>query len=315
MCGCGQKKTRRIRGKGTFGRIAFRIINTLVLTGVALVCLYPLWHVLMASVSNPELLAEHRGLVFYPLSTAGKRATWIGYRAALQNMSVLRGMANSLFYVGTGTLLHTALCSVAAFCITRRKTLWMRYLVGMLIFSMLFQAGMIPTYMLNRRLGLYNTRWVIVAVGLLPVLHIAHVGCAMRALPRSLEESARLDGAGAFTILTKITLPLVKSSLIGVSMFYAVGKWNEYLTPSVYLVDRKLFPLQLILRERLIEAVSWSYDNKTEKLIQLSVMALSSMPLLCVWPFFKKYLEKGIVLGTAKEIKGGSNYERRLFSR
>lgn len=286
--------------KGAPGRLLFRGFNAIVLTAFALACLCPLWHLLMVSVSDPELLAEHQGPVFFPLTAEGKRVLWSGYRAVLQNSSVWRGLANSLFYVGTGTLLHVALCAVAAYCISRRQTLWMRYLAILLVFTIFFNGGLVPTYMVNRWLGLYNTRWVVVAMGLLPVLHVAYVSGAMRALPRSLEESAQLDGAGACTILANITLPLVKSSLMVVALFYAVGKWNEYLTPVLYLQNRKLFPLPLIVRGRLIDAVSWGYDQKTEKLMSYSLMVLSTLPLLCLSVFVKKHLEKGVMLGAVK---------------
>ena len=137
----------------------------------------------------------------------------------------------------------------------------MKYLTLMMTFTMFFGGGMIPTYMVNKYLGIVNTRWVMVLMGLVSVFNIIIVRTAFQAIPSSLEESAQLDGAGHMTILFKITFPLAKATIAVITLFYAVGKWNDYLTAAIYLLNRNLYPLQLILREILVNDSGQSVFN------------------------------------------------------
>ena len=293
----------------TPGRIVFKVINTIILAVLAFICLCPLWHVLMASISNPTLLTQHTGLVFYPLSGEGRDITFMGYQSVLRNASLIRGYANTIYYVGVGTILSVLFCALAAYCISRRRTMWMKYLTLIITFTMFFNGGLIPTYLVNKWLGIVNTRWVIVAMGLISVFNVIIIKTAFQSLPASLEESAQLDGAGHITILTKIILPLSKATIAVIALFYAVGKWNEYLNAAIYLTDRNLFPLQLILREILIEATSTEVNISAEmgggseqykKLLQYSTIIFATVPILCIYPFVQKYFVKGVMIGSIK---------------
>ena len=296
--------------KETPGRIVFKVINTIILVILAFICLCPLWHVLMASISNPTLLTQHTGLVFYPLSGEGRDITFMGYQSVLKNASLIRGYANTIYYVGVGTILSVLFCALAAYCISRRRTMWMKYLTLIITFTMFFNGGLIPTYMVNKWLGIVNTRWVIVAMGLISVFNVIIIKTAFQSLPASLEESAQLDGAGHITILTKIILPLSKATIAVIALFYAVGKWNEYLNAAIYLTDRDLFPLQLILREILIEATSPEGGSlaaempggseQYKKLLQYSTIIFATVPILCIYPFVQKYFVKGVMIGSIK---------------
>ena len=187
--------------------------------------------------------------------------------------------------------------------------MWMKYLTLMMTFTMFFGGGMIPTYMVNKYLGIVNTRWVMVLMGLVSVFNIIIVRTAFQAIPASLEESAQLDGAGHMTILFKITFPLAKATIAVITLFYAVGKWNDYLTAAIYLLNRNLYPLQLILREILVndsgqtvfevgdQASSYS---QFKKLLQYSTVIFATLPILCVYPFVQKYFVKGVMIGSIK---------------
>jgi len=291
----------------TSGRIVFKVVNTIVLSILGFVCLVPLWHVLMASISDPTDITRVSGVVLWPLSESGP-VTLRGYSIVLKNNSLIRGYANTFFYVGAGCFLCIVFSSLAAYCISRRKTMWMKYLTIMLTLTMFFNGGLIPTYLVNRALNIVNTRWVIIVMGLIGIFNIIIIKTSFQSLPDSLEESAQLDGAGHLTILFKIVLPLTKATIAVIALFYAVGKWNEYLTAAIYLTNRKLYPLQIILREILIEnsgsaeidLSSLGSFDQYKKLIQYSTIIFATAPILCVYPFVQKYFVKGIMIGSIK---------------
>ena len=294
--------------KETPGRIVFKVINTIILAALAFVCLVPLWHVLMASISDPTYVTQHSGIIMWPLHSEGHPVTLKGYTVVLKNNSLIRGYANTIFYVVSGCMLCIVFSSLAAYCMSRRRTMWMKYLTIMLTFTMFFNGGLIPTYMVNKFLGIVNTRWVIIAMGLISIFNIIIIKTAFQSLPASLEESAQLDGAGHLTILFKIVLPLTKATIAVIALFYAVGKWNEYLTAAIYLTNRNLYPLQIILREILIEnsgsseidlSQLGSYDLY-KKLIQYSTIISATLPILCIYPFVQKYFVKGVMIGSIK---------------
>ena len=294
--------------KETPGRIVFKVINTIVLAAIAFVCLIPLWHVLMASISDPTYVTQHSGIIMWPLYSEGHPVTLRGYTVVLRNNSLIRGYANTIFYVGAGCVLTIIFSSLAAYCMSRRRTMWMKYLTIMLTFTMFFHGGLIPTYMVNKFLGIVNTRWVIIAMGLITIFNIIIIKTSFQSLPASLEESAQLDGAGHLTILFKIVLPLTKATIAVIALFYAVGKWNEYLTAAIYLTNRNLYPLQIILREILIENSGSNEVDLSElgnydlykKLIQYSTIIFATLPILCIYPFVQKYFVKGVMIGSIK---------------
>ena len=295
--------------KETPGRIVFKIINTIILIALAFVCLVPLWHVLMASISDPTYVTQHSGLILWPLYGEGHPVTLKGYTVVLGNSSLIKGYANTIFYVGAGCILCIIFSALAAYCMSRRRTIWMKYLTILLTFTMFFNGGLIPTYMVNKYLHIVNTRWVIIAMGLITIFNIIIIKTSFQSLPASLEESAQLDGAGHLTILFKIVLPLTKATIAVIALFYAVGKWNEYLTAAIYLTDRKLYPLQIILREILIESSGTSDFNLGseisnfdlyKKLIQYSTIIFATLPILCIYPFVQKYFVKGVMIGSIK---------------
>ena len=292
------------------GRIVFRIINVILLCLLAFACLAPLLHVFLASISDPTLLTQYRGgIILWPLYDATHPITGRGYSFVLTNASLIRGYANTFYYVVSGSICSVLLCSLGGYCVSRRGTLWMKYLTLMMTFTMFFSGGMIPTYMVNKWIGIVNTRWVMIAMGLVSVFNIIIVRTAFQAVPASLEESAQLDGAGHMTILFKITFPLAKATIAVITLFYAVGKWNDFMTAAIYLLDRRLYPLQLILREILVQDtgasvfdVSETADNysKYKKLLQYSTVIFATLPILCIYPFVQKYFVKGVMIGSIK---------------
>jgi len=301
--------------KDTPGRIAFKVFNYIFLALLGFLCLVPFWHLLMLSFSNPNMIARSTGVVFWPLSGFNSRqealpATVGGYIIVLKNSSLIRGYANTIFYVGAGCILSIVCSAIAAYCISRR-TLFGSYILILMMVSMFFNGGMIPTYMVNKALGLVNTRWVIVMNGMLGVFYIIILMTAFRSLPQGLEESAQLDGAGHFMMLFRVALPLVKASIAVIALFYSIGKWNEYITAQIYLRNNKLFPLQIVLRQILLDAQAPAgmqeemrnvvgNEGNVQELVKYSTTIVGTVPLLCIYPFIQKYFVKGIMLGSMK---------------
>ena len=285
----------------------FEIINTIILILVACICLAPIIHVIFASISDPTLLTQSTGLILWPLSDATHSLTTKGYQIVFANNSLIKGYANTIFYVGVGTTISVFLTSLGAYCVSRKKTMWLKYLMIMITATMFFQGGLIPTYLVVKKCGMINTRWALLIPQAIMVFNLIIVRTSFISLPDSLEESAQLDGAGHITILIKIVMPLCKATLAVIALFYAVQKWNEYFFAMIYLTNRDLYPLQIILREILIESnqQSISYNttatmDKYKTLVEYCTIVVATLPILCIYPFIQKYFVTGVMIGSIK---------------
>jgi putative aldouronate transport system permease protein len=288
-------------------RVVFEIINTIILILVACICLAPIIHVIFASISDPTLLTQSTGLILWPLSDATHSLTTKGYQIVFANNSLIKGYANTIFYVGVGTTISVFLTSLGAYCVSRKKTMWLKYLMIMITATMFFQGGLIPTYLIVKKCGMINTRWALLIPQAIMVFNLIIVRTSFISLPDSLEESAQLDGAGHITILIKIVMPLCKATLAVIALFYAVQKWNEYFFAMIYLTNRDLYPLQIILREILIESnqQSISYNttatmDKYKTLVEYCTIVVATLPILCIYPFIQKYFVTGVMIGSIK---------------
>lgn len=293
--------------KETPSRIVFQIFNYSFMILIAAVCAAPLIHVIFSSFSDPTLLAQTTGIVLWPLSDETHSLTTKGYEIVFANNSLIKGYANTIFYVGVGTFVSVFLTALAAYCISRKKTLWIKYLILMITVTMFFQGGLIPTYLVIKKLGMLNTRWCMIIPNALNVMNIIIVRTSFRSLPDGLEESAQLDGAGHMTVLIKIVMPLCKATLAVIALFCAVQKWNEYMMAMIYLTNRALYPLQVILREILVESdqQSINYDSsasqdKYKTLVEYCTIVVATLPILCVYPFIQKYFVTGVMIGSIK---------------
>ncbi|MEP7189883.1 MAG: carbohydrate ABC transporter permease, partial [Roseiflexaceae bacterium] len=238
--------TRAIRKK-TSERF-FDIFNTIALLALVTVTLYPLLYVLFASLSNPTELAQSRGPVFGPAGFSLE-----AYRKVFQNPSISTGYRNTLFYVGAGTLINMVMTCLGAYALSRKNVLWKRPILLMIIFTLFFSGGLIPTYLLvGKTLNWVDTPWALIIPGAISTFNLLVLKTAFEAIPVALEEAARMDGANDFTILLRVVIPLSLPALAVILLFYAVGHWNAYFQALIYLRNRDLFPLQLVLREILL---------------------------------------------------------------
>lgn len=296
-----------MRIKRSPSRLLFEIINALILMLVAAVCIAPIIHVVFASFSDPVLLTQSKGIILWPLFDETHSLTTKGYQIVFNNNSLVKGYANTIFYVGVGTFFSICLTSLGAYCVSRKKTMWLKYLMILITATMFFRGGLIPTYLVVKSLGMINTRWAMIVPMAIMVFNLIIMRTSFISLPDSLEESAQLDGAGHITILVKIVLPLCKATIAVVALFYAVQKWNDYFMAMIYLTKRHLYPLQVILKEILTESdqSSLSYSSsasldKYKSLVEYCTIVVATLPILCIYPFIQKYFVTGVMIGSIK---------------
>ncbi|MEG0271101.1 MAG: carbohydrate ABC transporter permease, partial [Clostridia bacterium] len=228
-------------------RLFYGLVYTIL--GFAVICtLYPFIYTLSMSMSSLD--AVNRGAVWlWPVEP-----TFDGYSIVLQNPQLYTAFQNSLFYTLAGTVLNLAVTCLAAYPLSRRDFIWRKQLNFFLAFTMYFSGGLIPTYMLLTSMGLYNSRWVMLIPSLLSTYNVMLLRSAFTDLSAELVESAQIDGANDWTILSRLAVPLVKPTLAVLALYYAVGHWNDFFTPMIYLGNSSLHPLQLLLRRVLLEA-------------------------------------------------------------
>jgi putative aldouronate transport system permease protein len=290
----------------TVPRMIFNIINYAFMVLLCMICLAPLWHVLMASISNPRLLFASSGLIWRPLGTPTLR----GYLLVFRNGFINTGYFNTLIYVISTTLLGTAMTAIAGFVLSRPNLKLRVFFSMMILLTMMFSGGLIPSYMINRSLGLVNNRLGVIIPGVINGFFIMLMRNAFVQLPSSYEESAKLDGAGPVTILVRILLPLVKATLAVVVMNIVVIQWNSWFQASIYVARRRdLWPLQLFMREILVQNdtkhiltgtdAAKAADNVAH-LVKYAVTIIGTLPILAAYPFAQKYFVKGVTLGGIK---------------
>lgn len=289
----------------TPSRRVFEVFLYLGLAFFGLICLMPVLHVMYASISDPILLSRNSGLIWWPLSDADHPLTLYGYKLIFANDNLLMGYSNTIYYCVVGGAFSTIICTMGGFVLSRKGMIWKNYIMIFITMTMFFNGGMIPTYMVIRALGMLDTRWVMIIPNAVNVMSLVIIRTAIQRMPLSLEESARLDGAGNFVILFKICIPLVKATVAVLALQYILMKWNAYFEALIYLSNRKLYPLQVILREILIEqdTTSVTYDPELAfyaDLVEYCTIVVAILPVFSFYPFILKYFAKGMMIGSLK---------------
>ncbi|NQX18080.1 ABC transporter permease subunit [Rathayibacter sp. VKM Ac-2804] len=281
----------------------FMIAVYVLLTTFLLAVLLPLLYILASSFSSPLAVSSGR-VSFWPIDF-----TLEGYERALGDSTILAGFANSLFYTAAGTFVSLVLTVAIAYPLSR-KDFWGRGGITLgVIFTMLFAGGIIPTYLVVQQLGLLDTRWALIlpqAVGVWQV--IIAVVFFRSSIPDELYEAAQLDGASDLRFLWTIVLPLSKPLLAVVALMYAIYQWNSYFDALLYLRDPSLYPLQLVLRNVLIlnqatpgmDAAAQIERQQLADLLKYSLIVISTVPVMVLYPFVARYFNKGIMLGAVK---------------
>lgn len=294
-------QSRKISG------ILFDIVNHILFFCIIMVCLLPVLHVIFASLSDPMWVMAQNGLIWRI-----KGFNLKGYVLVFQNKSLLLSYANTVFYVGAATLIGMLVTVMAAYALSRKEFLLRNVIMFLITFTMLFSGGIIPLYLVvTQTLGWYDSRLSIIFPACVSAFNLIIVRTAIANVPESMEEAARIDGAGRFKILFKIIIPLIKPTLATIVLYYMVGHWNSWFQASIFLTSRDKFPLQLILKEILVSGdissttsvSSTDFAGDTvlyKQIIKYCTIVLSSAPIFVFYPFIQKYFESGVMVGAIK---------------
>ena len=275
-----------------------------------LIVLYPLIYIVSASISNPHLVNSGE------MWLLPKGITFEGYRTLLGNSSIWRGYLNTIYYTLLGTSINLLVTLPCAYALSREDFYGRRAFTNFMLVTMFLSGGLIPSYLLIRSLGMLNTVWALVIPGAVSVYNVVVTRTFFQStIPREMEEAAIVDGCSDFRLFMQIVLPLSTPIIAVMALFYGVGHWNSFFNALIYLSDRSMYPLQMILREILIlqDMSSNTVSNVTSEManmlyskqqlaqvIKYGVMIVSSLPVIIVYPFLQKYFVKGMMVGSIK---------------
>lgn len=282
---------------------AFTVFNYILLTFIILICLYPVWYVLAASLSDSSLLMQHAGVLLKPLGFS------IGaYKKVFDNPMILKGYRNTLFILVIGVILDVFMTSLGAYFLSRKQVLFKNVIMVFIIFTMFFSGGMIPFYLNLKDFNLTNNLWGLIIPFMVNTTNLIILRTSFESIPDSLTEAAQIDGAGHFKILMQIVLPLSKAVLAVMILYYGVGIWNAWFWASAIIRTRELYPLQVVLREILMQndvsamtaGVGAADQDAVATTIKYATIIVATLPILCVYPFLQKYFTQGAMVGAVK---------------
>jgi len=293
-------KYKKKRKKITLFDVVVHIISGFLL----LIVIYPLIVVLSSSISEPGLVATGK-VILLP-----KGINWEGYKAVFADKDIMTGYANTFFYTVFGTIINLLVTVPAGYALTKKAVPGRNFVMTLFMITMYFGGGMIPSFLLVKSLGLYNTRWVLLILGAFSTYNCIICRSFFAAMPQELEEAAEIDGCNPLRIFVQIVLPLSKALMGVMVLYFGVAHWNSYFSAMIYIKEDSMQPLQVFLRRILLlsqmatkieeggEFAQAMADR--EALIRYSVIVVSSVPLLVIYPFLQKYFDKGVLIGSVK---------------
>jgi len=297
------KKTNRNAISHTKSDKVFNVVNTLILFVILLIIAYPLYFVFIASISDPIKAASGQ-VTWRPVGF-----TLAGYEKILHFKRIWIGYRNTIFYAILGTCISLSLTITLAYPLSRKDFKLRNVIMYMITFTMFFNGGMIPTYLVINEMGLLNTIWAVVLPSAITAQHVIIVRTFYQGLPTELTEAAAIDGATNFKAFWYIVLPLSKAVIAVIALYVASSLWNSYFGPMIYLYDTDKYPLQLFLRQILlqndmegadIDASSTAEQGQIANLIKYGVIIVASMPMMMLYPFIQKFFVKGVMIGSVK---------------
>ena len=296
-------KVKKQKMKTSLGDKIFVVINSAILICLCIITLYPIWYVFCASMTSNTYLVSHPGILLWP-----HEMTFGAYKLAFSHPLLLSGYTNTLIILAVSLPINILMTLFAGYFMASKDVMFKPLLQGLIMFTMFFSGGMIPAYLNIRDLGLYNSLWALILPGALSVYNSIICKTAIESVPESLKESAYIDGANDVIILFRIIVPLIKATLAVLLLYYGVGHWNAWFNESIYLKDNEKLPIQNIMRAILIAnsnvlnsaAAENDQVNQFAEAIKYSTIILTTVPVLCIYPFIQKYFVKGVMIGAVK---------------
>lgn len=283
----------------------FDTCNIILMLVLAVVMVYPIWYVICASFSISDRLLSHGGMLLIP-----DGFTFASYKAVFSHPQILKSYMNTIIIVVSGVVINIIMTSMMAYSLSQKNVFWSGIVMRLVTVSMFISGGLIPTYLLvSRTLHMNNSFLALILPGAISTYNLIIMRTSFQAIPDSLIESARLDGASHLRVLVRIVVPLSKAIIAVMVLYYAVGHWNSWFNASIYIQnDRDKYPLQLVLREILLQndTSSMSQDSMLAdqysigETIKYATIVVATIPILCVYPFLQKYFTKGVMIGAVK---------------
>ena len=293
------------RYKRSLGSRLFDAVNVLFLCLLCITILYPMYYIVIVSISDGYYVS--RGMVhWYPMGV-----NFEVYKSIFQYNLFIRSYGNTILYTVVGTAINIVMTILCAYPLSRKELYGRNVLTALITFTMFFSGGLIPSFLLVNSLGLRDTMWALIFPGAISTYNMIVMRTSFQSIPADLHESAYLDGANDVTILTRIILPLSGAMIATITLFYAVGHWNSYFNALIYLDSREKYPLQLLLRNIVIQGADSEMLNfagtatDTASTIvtqnyKYAAIEVAVLPILCVYPFIQKYFVKGVMIGSLK---------------
>ncbi len=285
--------------------MGFDIVSTLLLVAMLLVVLYPLYFVLIASISDANSISLGK-VILLP-----KNIDFVGYQRIFQDQRILDGYVNSIIYTALSAVIGTITTLMAGYSFSRSDLVGRKVLMVIYVFTMYFSGGLIPTYLVVKNVGLLGSPWVVILMGAVSVYNIIIARSFFCSnIPVELYEAAQLDGCSNGRFFISIVVPLSKSIIAVIALYYAVAQWNGYFNALIYLNKQSQYPLQMVLREILLSSQSVQADvtdvdaiqemQRIAATIKYGVIVVASLPMLMLYPFIQKYFVKGVMIGSVK---------------
>ena len=285
---------------------SFDMFNNFLLFLLAAVTLFPLYYVVLISMADYSAVQKQ---LIYILPTSFNLEA---YKLVVEEKMFLNAFLVSVFVTVVGTIFSMILSTAASYTLSKKSVPGQRIMFTLILIPMFFGGGLIPYYLLIKDLHLINKIWVMILPGAVNTFYLILMKNFFEDLPVSIEESAKIDGANDLYILCRIVIPTSAPVIATISLFYAVDKWNDYYTALLFISDRKLYPLQLILREAILDftqimasgiGASIAQSNRPvySQGLQMAIIVITTIPIFCVYPFLQKHFTKGIMLGAIKE--------------
>ena len=287
--------------KEGISRKIFVVLNTIILVFIGIVCFYPMWYVICASFSEPMRLMAYNGLLGVPLSP-----TLVAYKTILKTNLIWTGYLNTIIIIVFGVTLNMVMTILAAYFFSRKGLMHSKKLFLFVLFTMFFSGGIVPTYIMMKWMRLLDNLLVLILPVAISTNNMIILRTAFYNVPDSLEEAARIDGAGNLVILTQVIMPLIIPTMAVIGLYYGVSHWNSWFSASIYITNKKLFPLQLVFSHDsalMSEAMEAEMAKKAmlSETVKYCAITVATVPILCIYPFLQKYFVKGVMVGAVKE--------------
>lgn len=289
--------------KRSTGSIIFDIVNVIILLLIACATIYPIIHVLFASISDSNRVMQHSGLLLRPLGF-----TLSAYKSVLSDARVFTGYKNTLIILVGGVALNIVLTCIGAYFLTRKNVLWQKPIMILIVATMFISGGMVPLYLVVKNLKIIDTTWALILPVAVNTYNLIIMRTGFAAIPDSLEEAAKIDGASDEWVLIFVMVPLAMPTIAVLILYYAVFHWNAWFNAMIFLRNRDLYPLQLMLREILLQnqldqqvnAAAMQNVESVSESVKYATIMVSVIPALCIYPFLQKYFVKGVMVGAVK---------------